>query len=645
MAIRQKTIDYAWDTNVAGLAAATNFDFTAKTLDIPETSSRTFRSCRLVITCRGTETVATSMTSVTVALNIAAGAFTNIISVTDTIVNSGEQQSFVFVGDATSWFTSNFSGASGSVGVRVNFGGLGTISITAEIQISYDFDDASLTTVVETLRIPLDSATTLLTATLSSIGTNQVPQLTSSGGILDGLQTVSIKQIYFITESPECAGATTNFNLALALDGEAEVSRGTLGQALNTSCRQYDIWNRDALDPTVAHDFKARTTTASRCGTISILMKVTFTYDVSSGSNTKCIQSLMFPFDVKDALIQGTVAGDQNVIRIRIAIPEPGTITLLQSGIKFAMSADSAQTLQLACGSQTDRAYTISGQTSPGSLFQITHRIDSGGASGAGITLARGYVDFTVEYRLGTNGEAVFSGGVLYLNYSSGIPSNGRYLANTVIMQPVLAYAADALLRESSALAFNVAPTEFYVNAIGCILSLIVGPVNIPVFVGVEIVSGEGTLAKGDGWEEIGPYNSTMATENHCAEVHLRPPDRYQRWNGDPDTTRMAIETTRKYRVGHISESTVFIYCGLWLYMTYHSITFSDARTVGGYGGSGSGLTVNMHRVSNHELVRQFTTGASGAYTSIFYDDTESYYETCREDSTHVGRSENFTLT
>lgn len=81
------------------------------------------------------------------------------------------------------------------------------------------------------------------------------------------------------------------------------------------------------------------------------------------------------------------------------------------------------------------------------------------------------------------------------------------------------------------------------------------------------------------------------------------------------------------------------------MWITYHTITFTISGTVSGYSGDGSGLTVSIYRADNKEIVGETTTAAGGGYSLTWYDNTIDIFGECREDATHVGRSDNSTAT
>jgi hypothetical protein len=77
------------------------------------------------------------------------------------------------------------------------------------------------------------------------------------------------------------------------------------------------------------------------------------------------------------------------------------------------------------------------------------------------------------------------------------------------------------------------------------------------------------------------------------------------------------------------------------LIITYHAITFTASGTVSGYTGDGSGITVTLHDATSGEQLLSTTTAATGTFSFTWYDSVNSVYTEARQDSTHVGRSEN----
>jgi hypothetical protein len=392
MTVRQKTVEYPFVTLVTDLATnttlgtATRHDFAAITLDIPENSSRTFRSVIVQVTVRDRFAVVTNITAWRIGIKLAAVAFTDT-DVTQTLTNSGDHMSFVFHTDVTSYFTTNFgSGASQTcqVGVAFATAAANTVqSVTAKLIVTYDYDDSGQDTRVKTVRIPLDGPLALLTATLAEIGTNQVPNLDS----FLPESTKSYKHIWFESSFNDAGNATTDFNLALALDAEAESVRGTLEQALNTAVWGFDIWVRNDMTTNATHAFKARSSLISRFSGIGFVLCVTYTYSHTSSSTF--INSLIFPFFAEPGFMPQS-SGTNNRVSQEFWIEEPTTITLVQSGALFHYTSQGGQTINVAFGSQTTRAYVITAGSAQAGGGSFSHRFDSGSAGGSGISLARG---------------------------------------------------------------------------------------------------------------------------------------------------------------------------------------------------------------------------------------------------------------
>ena len=182
MTIRTKTIEYAFPASEASVAAAGARAFTTLTIYIPETSSRTFRSCFVICYVQDNVTTAASPVSWRIQARLAAIALDTTgdgATVTDTITNSGEQCSWIFTRDVTSLFTANFgAGTSQTFDVTLTIATSSTINASCKVVITYDYDD-SATTRVKTVKIPIESAIGARTTSLVQIGSNQIPNLST----------------------------------------------------------------------------------------------------------------------------------------------------------------------------------------------------------------------------------------------------------------------------------------------------------------------------------------------------------------------------------------------------------------------------------------------------------------------------------
>ena len=178
MALRTKTIEYAFPLNTASVASATLRTFTAITVNIPETTSRTFRSVIVDFSSQDGGAAAASTTAILTNVQIGAVAV-SANTVTQTITNSGENQSFHFLRDATAYFQTNFTGTSQTVTVGITNTGNVTQNASAKIIITYEYDDSAATTRIKTVKIPIDGNNGALTNAYVNVGglASQIPAL------------------------------------------------------------------------------------------------------------------------------------------------------------------------------------------------------------------------------------------------------------------------------------------------------------------------------------------------------------------------------------------------------------------------------------------------------------------------------------
>ena len=178
MAVRNKTIEYAFALSTASVASATARDFTQlAALAIPETTSRTFRSVTLEVSAVDNGTAAASLTAVLIGIALGAVARDDA-TVTQTITNSGENQSFLFSRDVTSYFVTNYTGTTMTADCRLTVSGVITSNATAKLIITYEYDDGD-TTQIKTVKIPMDGNTGNLTTSFANLGgvASQIPAL------------------------------------------------------------------------------------------------------------------------------------------------------------------------------------------------------------------------------------------------------------------------------------------------------------------------------------------------------------------------------------------------------------------------------------------------------------------------------------
>jgi hypothetical protein len=645
MATRTNTVSYAFAHNATSLSAATRHEFAAVTVQIDETSSRTFLSAYVEFTGRGNETSGTSMTSRVFGVKIDAVAWSDVTT-TETIPNTGDQQSFRFRRDVTSYFTTNFTGSSHSVQVAVQYGALATINNCARLVVTYQYDDSSATTRTKTVYLPIESPTSTLTTTMTEIGTNQIPQLTS-GGILPESSIIIRDQFLWIMANEGHDSGTTDDQLGLEIDSEGETTFGVLEQALDSSPWMELFWKRTDIDPTTAHAFRARSAvTTARFPQICAFYVVTYSYDHSASSTI--LNSLRIPIQCDPATFGGATSGLQSKVSVVVPIEEPTTITMVQSGVlcSYNMPNSALSGLNVAVGSQSHRAYTPSTlYNSPAGQQTLCQRIDSGGAAGSAITLARGENEITLAwYRTstGSGGAGYGMNALLFLNYTSGKATDGAGAHNhTIDLLAVGTEAVGSSTVKDVTYQPAIPESDYWVSCMGFRIDYLQAGRGALAFM-AERLSGEGLA---DGWQVLQTNPFCVSNENSVNTLFCNASSSFDRHPADPDARRLSVESSRVWRFGTYLDGTNSH--GGWVsfsaLITYHTLTRSVSRAVTGYDGTGASIAVNVHRADNHDLLYQATTSSGGGFSFTAYSNVTSLYAEARQDATHVGRSNTFT--
>lgn len=633
MALRTKTIEYAFATDTATLAAATRRDLAAITLYIPETSSRTFRSVIVEVSVRGDETAAASMTSWLIGIKLGAVAF-NDVTTTLTLTNTGDQKSHIFTRDVTSYFTTNFgAGGSQTCQVGMQFGGLATANHTVKLFITYEYDDTSATTRVKTVRIPLESNTAQLTATLANIGTTQIPLLDT---FLPEASKV-YRRIWMEFFFNDGGNATTDFSLGVALTGGttiAEVAIYRCEQALNSAVFGKAHWDLGALVTSATANLQARSNAlASRFSLLGAVLHVTYEYDHSA--STSIMNSLVLAGADEVGWPGNTTAADRSRFERTVWIEEPSTITLAQSGLLCFINDPGTVTLNVLCGSQTARAYVLTAGSVQSGPYAFTHRIDSGSGGGAFGTLARGRNVFTIDrYSTAASAGSNFSA-LLFLNYTSGkhADGDGAHAHSTCwsIFEANNALQTQRAIAAPTAL-FNIPESNYYVTGMAFeLMGVMIGAAATGLVLQAERQSTEDP---GAGWVDFAAALIRTDAEFGVFRSVGAAREEWDRWPTDPDTYRMAIETTRQYRV--CNATTMTLGCRAWL--TYHSITFTVSGNI--TGSSGGTVNIEIFRTSSGEKIGSTSRVGNGAWSFTWYDNTENVFATARESASLLGRSD-----
>lgn len=640
MATRTKTLWYA--TRLA--ADVTDATLTALTqiTVYTENSSRVFRSALVwlsfedIITATGG-----TITEFRCACSV-NGAGATTVTETDDIANSGENMAGLLGPfDFTSHFTTNYPAADAatldlSVYFDQNTGTtLGMRNVGALIAITYEYDDSAATQ-YQTAIIPLESVVGAHATTETEIGTNQIPQLTGSGGLLENVAGVTVRQQFFLTEgNDELAGGTTDYTLNVRIDTGTTHTFGVSERALGSDCFKRFV-HVESPSAGAVHAFKAWTTGAGALNHAAHTMYVTYQFTVSG--TTEFLNSIQIPFYM-DGTLGGTAETDKSRVALPYFIEEPTTITLKQSAVRLYFSDVAAVAgLNVGVGGQSYRAYTHNAAAVCGSQL-LQQRIDSGGAQGAGVTVARGKNEIVVNaYRTDATDKCYGVAGIVFLNYKSAVSSQGIGAHNHTTVWGVM--DQDALVtaeRESSAVAPVIPESNYWVNSVGFETLSYPGTSTVSCLtVKAELASGEGA---GAGWRTLMATVHVRDTEQGPCILFGQACAHYDRWPLDTDPSRMAIETTRLYRLCPVGSGST-IAMGMVMFLTYHAISFSIGNDISGSAGGSVDIDVFQEDGDVITHIGSTSRTGNGAWSLTWYDNTLNVYGEARESGTLLGRSE-----
>jgi len=638
MATQEKTVRYSIPMYRSTVNDATTLPFVQITIDIPE-ASPTFTSVYAVASWQDQITLTGgTVTEHRVALRLGAAAYTTFTE-TDDLANTGENMAFV-IGpiDFTSHFNTNWSGTSMTLDsqIYVDFSTGSTTQIgnaVLELFITYTSDDAAATQ-LKTIEIPFDTQGASLSTTANNIyGT--APQLTGVGGILpEG--SVTLKDYYFVIEGNSGITATTDVTINASLNSGSAVPFVPIEGALASGCYHRFIFNPrwDLLGSMPAssttHDLNLWCNVANLFGGLSVSLVVTYTFDLAS--TTKVLNSIMLPIEITSPLGSSTTS-DISRFQRDFLISEPGTITMRQSGYRINTAIPGALNTLWRAGSQSYAQTTHRGVVMCG-MDTFQRRLDSGGAQGAGITLARGVNTITIDgYCTTTVSDVTNINGYAIINYESDLAAGGLSKHSRIVFKVLQEW--NALLADATKYtgkSFSIPQSDYLLTAAGVCMFISVSALAMALIFDAEILSGE---SQGAGFAEIYADAYVSDAERGTSITFARGRDIFKRFPQDIDNDRLDIETSRKYRIF----ATTGMGHGTCIFATYHSHTWSVAGNISNNDGA---LPTEIRLINADTLEieqEQVLTAGTTAFDFTVYNDVVEYFVEAYQDGTHVGRS------
>jgi hypothetical protein len=640
MALRTKTIEYAFLSNTSTVNSATKLTFSNQILYIPENSSRTFRSVILEIGFRSTNTTITNVSSPTLGVRLGVAAESTEV-LPDPPLSSNAPASFLFQRNVTSYFNSNFgSGTLQECAVSLTLGGINSNNHTAKLYITYEYDDSAATTRVKTVRIPLQS----LTGGLTTTNQNLTPSIPALNTFLpeSGVVIRNIFFEFFFNESR--VGGTTDPTFRFRLNLESLVTTGPYESAPTGSTSGKYIWNRLYYQYVSLVETQIGTYDSSISNTLSLSISdqssyrfdhpaviVNITYEYNHTNSTRIINSLCIPFTESGEIPAGTLfPNNAQSANIDLWIQEPGTITGLNSGFLFSYGNTSLDAINLGVNNAT--VVTSIGQLACSCItfISITNSI----------ILQRGLNNISIEY--GSQQEGALRANtftpLLILNYTSDKHSEGDGAHNHTTIWSIT-QSSDSFTTASSNILnpVNIPESNYFLTCNPGIYSCSITRIDLSKgsnmhSASFEFLPGEGL---GFGWGDFltGSRNRINCTCWNTLWV-ASAIKLFNQYPNDPDDL-MNIEYQRSFKSANSSISN-HTYC---MYVNYHSITYEISGVIGN--GAAGGIEVRGYRADNGKLIDSTTSNLDGSYSMIWYDNTIDVFTECIFNENSLGRSNN----
>lgn len=658
---------WAFDTLTTNLATNTTLgtsprhDFTAITVFVTE-SSPSFLSAEVEVGFRSVfPTTARNVTGVRIGIKLGAVAFSDQ-DYTPTVASStSASYAFQAKRDVTSYFNTNWSGTSMScqVGIAVSMAAAENITnVWANLILTYSYDDnAGVGTYIKTVRIPIQSMSTTLTTSQQEVGVdganpapaNQIP-------LLDDFlpeDGVVIRQAFIQILGNDGRNSTTDFNLQVQIDSGAVSNRATIESALSGSCIYKDnlIYDTGTYLTSAAHAFKCASSLTATFPCIGAVLYVTYEYDAESAT---ILNSILFPIDGQQSgsFLPGTVTADAIKFDPGIWVEEPGTITLVQSGIVLEMLIPGSTALSTVLwgGGQAERTYAWPSLVNYAGQAFVVHRTDHGTSPWS---LTRGLNELLFQaYTTVSNTRGRLFAGYVIVNYTSSRASAGPGSHNVTCAFSRFDYptsggvAGPRLVATATQRFPDFSSSTWLMSALGVQSFNWIGLFNATYDFQEQVLStelsGESWLVSQRVWLLPSPalacYENTLDYTNATnASFNVSS---LETGGMDPEAPR----TTQQFW-GTLGGANLWNAARWWV--TFSTIEFEVSAAVSGYpSGDGSGITVELWSETRGVRVASTVTTIGGNYTiSGLVDSADTYFAEAYVDSTHVGRSDNITPT
>jgi hypothetical protein len=626
---RVKTVEYAQFLGTIPNNTLTSLG--AMNIHLPE-AHKAIRSAILTVSWDDAVSAATNITLREVQVAFDGGSNQQILNLTTTVTNSGENLSLAYQVDFTSLFIANWARdkTDGTLtpSVRINQGVPDHTNVCATLAITYEYDEASASH-VKTVYIPLAQITGALPTAEPGTAQDTIPVLNTY--LPEAGKT--IRQVFLVAQgnTANAAGSTTVTHALGVRVGATLVSSDNIQGALAS-----DRWTRYvrplSIDTSATHEFRIWTAAASainRHHNIHLYLVVTYTFDPAA--TTEVLNSVVLPMEY-DAPIDGVNATDFNRAWRDLWIQEPGPITIERSALLvFYHQAATSGNIGCRIGTGAYTLHAAIGSVTCGSLG-LMRRAETFLTLGRGRNRLQADIYRTSATNLTGNASALW-----IINYRSGKHAQGVGAHNHTVFGDVAAITASSLssVALGSGGAFIPEP-DYFLNSVGYRAGTHTNATGNPA--GMTIIV-QRHLSEPGGATRLVAYSDISEDDPEIGMRYAHATARFlfQRFPGDADPGRINAIRGRVV-VAQIANNATSWGTGEIFY-TYHTITYQVAGTLTGF--DGEEVTIDLIRASDGQRMKRTTRTGDGSYSFSWYDNTEPVYVEVSTPSGKLARTNN----
>lgn len=492
----------------------------------------------------------------------------------------------------------------------------------AELILTYDYDDTAARQ-MKTLMFVSDSITGNIGTTQTTIdSTRDLSTILPEDNV-----TIIDNYLEFLFNMNETG--TTDYDIYIQFDSDAEQLVSRYDAANNSDFFSILLW-RTGLNSAASQVVKLRSTqTSGAPAHAGFIHKVTYSYDVQA-DNDIAIDTIVICHPISPAYGAGTTTVDRAIIDTEFVCADVSP-TLVHAGfVGYTHQSADPGNLLFKAGSQSFRTFSVSPADLSGPVT-FCQRLDSGGAQGVGLTLARGIntVRYETYYDNNPSVGGGFSGKTI-ITYTYTFKSNRR---SSCVMIPIklcdVSNTWTAGVRYSGGVGLHIDPPETVFSVCNAGYEMLENSSD-------PYTTSTIRLKKGDnlGFTAIQGLLTGTDTNAGVRIICNRLCDIIARYVDQPeDQYDIDVFTAKDGTLDTPNSRLTSVVC----WVTWHDYRFEVAGNISNSAGGTVNLTLR-DSLTGKTLLTATRTG-NGAFSFTWFDGSREVYVDAYEDDTHLGRS------